>query len=45
MLTLPMFVFMGFMLSESGIANDMYYMFHVWMGSLRAGLRSERFSL
>lgn len=29
MLTLPMFVFMGFMLSESGIANDMYYMFHV----------------
>lgn len=38
MLTLPMFVFMGFMLSESGIANDMYYMFHVWMGSLRGGL-------
>ncbi len=38
MLTLPMFVFMGFMLSESGIANDMYYMFHVWMGSLKGGL-------
>jgi len=38
MLTLPMFVFMGFMLSESGIANDMYHMFHVWMGSLRGGL-------
>ena len=38
MLTLPMFIFMGFMLSESGIANDMYYMFHVWMGSLKGGL-------
>ena len=38
MLTLPMFIFMGFMLSESGIANDMYYMFHVWMGSIRGGL-------
>ena len=38
MLTLPMFVFMGFMLSESGIANDMYHMFHVWFGGLRGGL-------
>ena len=38
MLTLPMFIFMGFMLSESGIANDMYHMFHVWMGSLKGGL-------
>ncbi len=38
MLTLPLFVFMGFMLSESGIANDMYHMFHVWMGSLKGGL-------
>lgn len=38
MLTLPMFVFMGFMLSESGIANDMYKMFHVWMGSINGGL-------
>lgn len=38
MLTLPMFIFMGFMLSESGIANDMYHMFHIWMGSLKGGL-------
>jgi len=38
MLTLPLFVFMGFMLSQSGIANDMYHMFHVWMGSVRGGL-------
>lgn len=38
MLTLPMFIFMGYMLSESGIANDLYHMLHVWMGSLRGGL-------
>src|SRR5690606_31433708 len=34
LLTLPMFVFMGYMLSESGIAEDLYKMFHVWMGPL-----------
>jgi tripartite ATP-independent transporter DctM subunit len=38
MLTLPMFIFMGYMLSESGIANDLYHMLHVWMGGLRGGL-------
>ncbi|GAU09423.1 TRAP transporter large permease [Desulfoplanes formicivorans] len=38
MLTLPLFIFMGYMLSESGIANDLYKMFHVWMGSLHGGL-------
>ncbi|MFB9147601.1 TRAP transporter large permease subunit [Halomonas alkalicola] len=38
LLTLPLFVFMGYMLSESGIAGDLYEMFHVWMGSLRGGL-------
>jgi tripartite ATP-independent transporter DctM subunit len=38
MLTLPMFIFMGYMLSQSGIANDLYHMLHVWMGSLRGGL-------
>ncbi|MGE9290396.1 MAG: TRAP transporter large permease [Puniceicoccales bacterium] len=38
MLTLPMFIFMGYMLSESGIANDLYHMMHVWTGSLRGGL-------
>jgi tripartite ATP-independent transporter DctM subunit len=36
--TLPMFVYMGYMLSESGIANDLYRMFHVWAGPLRGGL-------
>ncbi|MCR1826512.1 TRAP transporter large permease subunit [Pseudomonas sp. GD03721] len=38
LLTLPMFVFMGYMLSESGIAEDLYKMFHVWMGPLPGGL-------
>jgi TRAP-type mannitol/chloroaromatic compound transport system permease large subunit len=36
--TLPLFVYMGYMLSESGIANDLYRMFHVWAGPLRGGL-------
>jgi tripartite ATP-independent transporter DctM subunit len=38
MLTLPMFIYMGYMLSESGIADDLYHMFHVWMGPVRGGL-------
>ena len=38
MLTLPMFIFMGFMLSESRIADDLYRMFHVWFGPVRGGL-------
>jgi tripartite ATP-independent transporter DctM subunit len=38
LLTLPLFVFMGYMLAESGIADDLYRMFHVWMGPLRGGL-------
>lgn len=38
LLTLPLFIFMGFMLSESGIADDLYNMFHVWMGALNGGL-------
>ncbi|KFB09301.1 TRAP transporter large permease [Nitratireductor basaltis] len=38
MLTLPMFIFMGFVLSESKIADDLYRMFHVWMGPVRGGL-------
>ena len=32
LLTLPMFIFMGYVLSESKIADDLYKMFHVWMG-------------
>jgi tripartite ATP-independent transporter DctM subunit len=38
MLTLPMFIYMGYMLSESGIASDLYKMFHVWAGPLPGGL-------
>lgn len=38
LLTLPLFVYMGYMLSESGIADDLYQMFHVWMGPLNGGL-------
>jgi tripartite ATP-independent transporter DctM subunit len=38
MLTLPMFIFMGYVLSESRIADDLYRMFHVWMGPLNGGL-------
>ncbi len=38
LLTLPMFVFMGYVLSESRIADDLYRMFHVWFGPVRGGL-------
>ncbi|PTW61975.1 tripartite ATP-independent transporter DctM subunit [Breoghania corrubedonensis] len=38
LLTLPMFIFMGYMLSESGIADDLYKMFHVMMGPVNGGL-------
>jgi len=38
LLTLPLFVFMGYMLAESRIAEDLYKMFHVWTGPLRGGL-------
>jgi tripartite ATP-independent transporter DctM subunit len=38
LLTLPMFIYMGYMLSESGIAGDLYRMFHVWTGPMRGGL-------
>ncbi len=38
LLTLPMFILMGFVLSESKIADDLYKMFHVWMGPLNGGL-------
>ncbi|USH03864.1 TRAP transporter large permease subunit [Grimontia kaedaensis] len=38
LLTLPLFIYMGYMLSESGIAEDLYKMFHVWMGPIHGGL-------
>jgi tripartite ATP-independent transporter DctM subunit len=38
LLTLPLFIYMGYMMSESGIADDLYKMFHVWFGPVRGGL-------
>jgi tripartite ATP-independent transporter DctM subunit len=38
LLTLPMFIYMGYIMSESRIADDLYRMFHVWMGPLNGGL-------
>ncbi|MCG3201084.1 MAG: C4-dicarboxylate TRAP transporter large permease protein DctM [Gammaproteobacteria bacterium] len=38
LLTLPIFIFMGYVFSESGIASDLYRMFHVWSGRLPGGL-------
>ena len=37
LLTLPMFIFMGYVLSESKLADDLYRMFHVWMGPVNVG--------
>ncbi|MCB1970646.1 MAG: TRAP transporter large permease subunit [Geminicoccaceae bacterium] len=38
MLTLPLFIYMGYILSESGIAEDLYRMLHVWFGRVSGGL-------
>ncbi len=38
MLTLPMFVWMGYVMSEARLADDLYRMFHVWFGGVPGGL-------
>ena len=38
LITVPFFIFMGYMLSESGIASNLYRMFHVWFGPVSGGL-------
>ena len=38
LMTLPMFIYMGYIMSESRIADDLYRMFHVWMGPIHGGL-------
>jgi tripartite ATP-independent transporter DctM subunit len=38
LLSLPMFVFMGYVMSEARLADDLYRMFHVWFGRVRGGL-------
>ncbi len=38
LLTLPFFIYMGYILSETRIAEDLYRAFHVWFGPLNGGL-------
>lgn len=38
LLSLPMFVFMGYVMSEARLAQDLYKMFHVWFGPVPGGL-------
>jgi len=38
LMTLPMFIYMGYIMSEARIADDLYEMFHVWMGPVHGGL-------
>src|SRR4030042_3990384 len=38
LLAAPLFLLMGNILQESGIADDVYEMFYRWMGGLRGGL-------
>ena len=38
LMTLPLFIYMGYMFAKSGIADNLYTMFHVWMGNIRGGL-------
>jgi tripartite ATP-independent transporter DctM subunit len=38
MIAIPLFVFMGNMLQKSGIANDLFKAFHIWIGGIRGGL-------
>jgi tripartite ATP-independent transporter DctM subunit len=38
LITVPFFVFMGYVMSESGVASNLYRMFHVWFGPVRGGL-------
>jgi tripartite ATP-independent transporter DctM subunit len=38
LLSLPMFVFMGYVMSEARLADDLYRMFHVWFGPVPGGL-------
>jgi len=38
LLTLPIFIYIGYMFAKSGIADDLYEMIHVWMGPIPGGL-------
>jgi tripartite ATP-independent transporter DctM subunit len=38
MLAVPLFMFMANVLERSGLADDLYHAFHIWMGPVRGGL-------
>jgi tripartite ATP-independent transporter DctM subunit len=38
LITAPFFIFMGYMLADSGVADKLYRLFHVWFGPVRGGL-------
>ena len=38
MLSFPAFIFMGYMLARSGMADDLYNMIYKWAGGLKGGL-------
>ncbi|MEW6080956.1 MAG: TRAP transporter large permease subunit [Bacillota bacterium] len=38
LVSLPMFIYMGYMFSKSGIADDLYQMMYVWFGPVKGGL-------
>ncbi len=38
LLTLPIFIYIGYMFAKSGIADDLYDLIHVWMGPVPGGL-------
>ena len=38
LLAIPLFVFMAMILENSGVANDLYEMMHLWFGGVSGGL-------
>ncbi len=38
LVAIPLFVFMGNILQQSGIAEDLFHAIHVWLGRLKGGL-------
>ncbi len=42
LMTLPMFIYMGYIMSESRIADDLYKMFHVWMATVTCSCHPAR---
>jgi len=37
-IAIPLFVFMGNMLAKSGVTNDLFTTFHIWIGGIKGGL-------